>query len=115
MSLKTNISIASATAVSLIAMALAGTAMPGMAAPAKKAMAGVLATSPALCGVGDIKEPGIQGDVPADVKVGSYNCGVRLVGELPLVGNVAGVGKCAYVRTRGTGGQVVHVIDVSNP
>ena len=96
--------------------------------------------SPALCGPGDVKEPGIQGDVPAGLTNWKYNCGVRLVGQLPLRGNVQGVGKCAYVRVStqrarpmipGPGAQItpgqgrtfdreavtamIHVIDVSNP
>src|SRR4029453_1739487 len=81
--------------------------MPAQAA-APPATAG---TSPALGGAGGVREPGIHGDVLAG-ETPNYNCGVRLVGQLPLVGNVQGVGKCAYVRTRG--GEV-HVIDVSNP
>jgi hypothetical protein len=82
-----------------------------MAIPAPAAERGHEAgISPALCGRGDVKEPGIQGDVPAGQTAG-YNCGVKLIGQLPLVGNVQGVGKCAYVRTKGD----VHVIDVSNP
>lgn len=96
--------------------------------------------SPALCGRGDVREPGIQGEVPAGVTDWKYNCGVRLIGQLPLRGNVQGVGKCAYVRvsaprtrptipgpgveiTPGRGGTfdrdavtaTIHVIDVSNP
>ena len=66
--------------------------------------------SPALCGAGDTREPGIQGEVPAG-QTAHYNCGVRLIGQLPLVGNVQGVGKCAYVRSAGT----VHVIDMTDP
>ena len=67
--------------------------------------------SPALCGPDDTREPGIQGDVPAGATA-NYNCGVRLVGHLPRVGNVQGVGACAYVRSRS--GEVF-VIDVSDP
>lgn len=73
--------------------------------------------SPALCGPGDTPEPGIQGDVPAGATA-NYNCGVRLIGQLPRVGNVQGVGACAYVRPRNLqpnhAGQV-YVIDVSDP
>jgi hypothetical protein len=65
--------------------------------------------SPALCGAGDMREPGIQGEVPAG-QTANYNCGVQLVGQLARVGNVQGVGKCAYVRSKET----VYVIDVSN-
>src|SRR5262249_28967656 len=67
--------------------------------------------SPALCGPSDTREPGIQGDVPAGAAA-NYNCGVRLVCQLPVVGNVQGAGTCAYVRTRDG---LVHVIDVRNP
>lgn len=64
-----------------------------------------------MCGAGDVQEPGIQGDIPAGQKV-NYNCGVKLVGQIPLTGAVQGFGKCAYVRPRGG---PVHVVDVSNP
>lgn len=103
MSLRSKIKIAFA---SVIALLLAGTAMPGQAAGGTD-KTGI---SPALCGRGDIKESGIQGDVPAG-QAANYNCGVKLVGQLPVVGNVQGVGKCAYVRSKGD----VHVIDVGNP
>ena len=83
----------------------------GQAATAKPAALGQVGTSPAMCGAGDVKEPGIQGDVPAG-QTANYNCGVKLIGQLPLVGNVQGVGKCAYLRTRDG---LVHVIDVSTP
>lgn len=75
------------------------------------------AMSPALCGPGDVKEPGIQGDVPNGVLAAGqsphFNCGVRLVGQLPIGGNVQGVGRCAYVRPRGA--NAVYVIDVNDP
>jgi hypothetical protein len=67
--------------------------------------------SPARCGPTDLPEPGIQGDVPAGATA-AYNCGVRLVGRLPRVGNVQGAGTCAYVRSRD--GQV-HVVDMRDP
>jgi hypothetical protein len=74
--------------------------------------------SPALCGAGDAREPGIQGEVPAG-QTASYNCGIRLVGQLPVSGNVQGVGSCAYVRARGAGfsqdDSQVYVIDVRDP
>jgi len=89
-----------------IALLLAGMAMPGQAADGDH-QTGI---SPALCGRGDIKEPGIQGDVPPG-QTANYNCGVKLLGQLPLIGNVQGAGKCAYVRSKGE----VHVIDVSKP
>jgi hypothetical protein len=74
--------------------------------------------SPALCDGTDVREPGIQGEVPAG-QTANYNCGVKLVGQLSISGNVAATGKCAYVRSRSQAspqndGQV-HVIDVSNP
>lgn len=74
--------------------------------------------SPALCGQGDNREPGIQGEVPAG-QTASYNCGVSLIGQLPISGNVQATGTCAYVRVRGAGGSQneadISVIDVSNP
>jgi hypothetical protein len=91
---------------SVIAVLLAGMAAPGQAAdrvPPK-------GISPALCGPGDNPEPGIQGEVPAG-QTANYNCGVKLVGQLPRSGNVQGVAQCAYVRNAGT----VYVIDMSDP
>lgn len=96
-------------------LAGAGAAGPAQAAAVPRPDAGV---SPALCGAGDVREPGIQGEVPAG-QTANYNCGVRLVGRLPVGGNVQGVGKCAYVRSRGQGStpdeSLISVIDVSNP
>jgi hypothetical protein len=66
--------------------------------------------SPALCGSGDLPEPGIQGEVPAG-QTANYNCGLKLVGQLTRSGNVQGAGQCAYVRS----GSTVFIIDVSNP
>jgi hypothetical protein len=98
----------------LSALLLVGAGAPAQA-QVQRHDAGV---SPALCGPGDVKEPGIQGEVPAGQTAG-YNCGVRLVGQLPVGGNVQGVGKCAYVRSRGQGGapdeSQISVIDVSDP
>lgn len=89
-------------------------AAPVPAAPPRQA-AGV---SPALCAAGDAREPGIQGEVPAG-QTANYNCGVKIIGQLPIVGNVQGTGTCAYVRLRGPGGtqdeSQVAVIDVRNP
>jgi LVIVD repeat len=88
----------------------------------------IAGASPALCGSGDTREPGIQGDVPAGA-TGNFNCGVKLVGQLPRSGNVQGYGTCVYVRPRAQpgpqpgdppgrvgqqGGQVL-IIDVRNP
>lgn len=89
-----------------------------MAAPAPAVPGQAAGMSPAICGRGDIREPGIQGEVPAG-QTANYNCGVRVIGTLPIVGNVAGTGKCVYIRPRGQGftqdeGQI-SVIDVSNP
>ena len=71
--------------------------------------------SPALCGAGDVREPGIQGELPAG-QTAHYNCGVKVIGQLPLVGSVAATGKCAYVRVRGTqDDSQISVIDMSNP
>jgi hypothetical protein len=66
--------------------------------------------SPALCGRGDIPEPGIQGEVPAG-QTADYNCGVKLIGQLARSGNVQGTGQCVYVRNKNN----VYVIDMSNP
>jgi hypothetical protein len=103
MSLHSKIRIVLALMVGLL---LGEMAMPAWAAgsPHDKGV------SPALCGRGDIPEPGIQGEVPSG-QTANYNCGVKLVGQLALTGNVQGTGKCAYVRTKGT----VHVIDMSDP
>lgn len=95
------------------------TTMPAMAKTAP-APAPVVGTSPALCGAGDKREPGLQGAVPAG-QTASYNCGVKLIGQLALPGNVAGYGTCAYVRFRAQGGPTpppqspITVIDVRNP
>ena len=74
--------------------------------------------SPARCGKGDKREPGIQGEVPAG-QTANYNCGVELIGQLPIVGSVQGTGRCVYVRPRGTAGtpndSEIAVIDVANP
>ncbi|MFT4026772.1 MAG: hypothetical protein QM676_08225 [Novosphingobium sp.] len=86
-------------------------------APAASAQTAVppQALSPALCGRGDVKEPGIQGDVPAG-QTAAWNCGVKRIGQLPRVGSVQGYGKCAYVRSGGNKeGSTVYVIDVGNP
>lgn len=86
-----------------------------IAATARRPAGGV---SPATCGAGDVREPGIQGEVPAGAAP-NYNCGVRLIGQLAISGNVAGAGKCVYVRARGQGftqdAALVSVIDVTNP
>lgn len=66
--------------------------------------------SPALCGPTDVPESGIQGEVPAGQSA-NYNCGLKLVGQLPRVGPAQGAGQCAYVRS----GSDVFIMDVSNP
>jgi hypothetical protein len=100
--------LAAATAA---AFALAGTTAPASAAPRTPAPG----VSPAVCGAGDIREPGIQGEVPAG-QTPNYNCGLKLIGQLPVVGSVAATGKCAYVRVRGTQDESqISVIDMRNP
>ena len=93
-------------AAALVALLLAGLGAPAQAAEIQRAAG----SSPAVCGKSDVREPGIQGDVPAR-QTAAYNCGVKLIGSLPRVGNVQGVGTCAYVRSAGK----VYVIDVTNP
>lgn len=92
----------------------AATALPSHAA----APATVKDASPAQCGAGDLREPGIQGEVPAGATA-AYNCGVRQIAELPLVGSVAGTGQCIYLRSRGPSGTpdeaTISVIDVRDP
>jgi hypothetical protein len=100
------LSVASATILPLTGMVGAAvTPVVAQAAP-------VGGVSPAVCAAGDNREPGIQGDVSAGLKEYSYNCGVRLVGQLPIGGGVQGVGTCAYVRTRDG---LVHVVDTKDP
>ena len=119
MPMKTRNSFASACALPLVSIAflIASTPMPGLAASAAAAKG----SSPALCGSGDTRETGIQGDVPqgtlASGQMPNFNCGVRGVGSLPLSGNVQGFGKCAYIRPRVAAGPVniVHVVDTSDP
>jgi hypothetical protein len=100
----------------LVAMSLLAIAE----ASATSAQPQAVGASPALCGRGDIREPGLQGAVPAG-QTANYSCGVKLLGQLPISGNVAGTGTCAYVRLRGQGGTTppadnpITVIDVRNP
>jgi hypothetical protein len=98
-----------------MSISLAATAVPAAASSNVVPSAGV---SPAKCGAGDSREPGIQGEVPAGQSP-SYDCGVRVIGQLPISGNVAGTGSCVYVRSRGQGGtpddSQIHVIDVRDP
>jgi hypothetical protein len=95
-----------------LAVTLATLPAPALAAPA------VAGTSPAACGAGGQREPGIQGEVPAG-QVPRYNCGVRIIGSLPVSGNVAGTGQCVYIRSRGAAGTLdesrISVVDVRNP
>jgi len=76
--------------------------------------------SPALCGLLDTPETGIQGDVPlADQQSGraaqGYNCGLAVVGYNNLAGqgggDMAWSGQCAYVRSPGG----IKVVDVGDP
>ena len=96
----------SASLVSIVVFAVIAMGNPGRAAdrPHDKGI------SPALCGPGDSPEPGIQGEVPAG-QTANYNCGVKLIGQLPRSGNVQGAGQCAYVRSAGN----VYVIDMKDP
>ncbi len=102
----------------MIGTALAGVLAGGGAQAQAAPRTPEKGASPAVCGAGDVREPGIQGDVPKG-QTAAYSCGVKLVGQLPIVGVVQGVGKCAYVRTGSDMGNNkngdVHVIDVSNP
>jgi hypothetical protein len=103
----------------MIGTLLAGAmSFPAIAAPTAATAADNISgkgISPALCGAGDTREPGIQGEVPAG-QTANYNCGVRLIGELPKVGNVQGVGStCAYVRSRGQNDSQISIIDMSDP
>lgn len=95
---------------SLLSSAIALLLAAGVAAPAQASARHDNGRSPALCGPTDNREPGIQGDVPAG-STPNYNCGLTLVGQLPVIGAVQGAGKCAYVRS----GNQVYVVDVSNP
>jgi hypothetical protein len=70
--------------------------------------------SPALCGPNDIREPGIQGEVPLGATP-NYNCGVTLVGQIPGGGAVQGNGICAYRRSPGNLIDVINVSDPANP
>lgn len=91
---------------SLIVLMIAGTATTAQAVNPNKT-----GKSPAVCGGGDIPEPGIQGDVPGGPGTANYNCGLSLVGQLPRTGLVQGNGSCAYIRS----GANIVVVDVSNP
>jgi LVIVD repeat-containing protein len=72
------------------------------------------------CGRHDLRETGIQGEVPMTDQLDGrarkgYNCGLALVGHASLGGiaaNMAWAGHCAYVATLGDG---VNVVDVSDP
>src|SRR5262245_8957654 len=90
---------------SLIVLMIAGTAMTA------QAISPAAGGSPALCGAGDIPEPGIQGDVPGGAGTANYNCGLQLLGQLPRTGIIQGAGTCAYIRS----GANIVVVDLSNP
>ncbi len=98
--------------------AIVASAGAAHASPVSAVSNQVAGVSPALCALNDLPEPGIQGEVPAG-EAANYNCGVKLIGQLAVAGNIAGTGTCAYVRARGPGGtqddSEVFVIDVSNP
>ncbi|MDE2405050.1 MAG: hypothetical protein KGM17_10325 [Sphingomonadales bacterium] len=105
---------ARAALAAILSLALAAP-LPSIAAPPVPPAPGV---SPAACGPGDAREPGIQGEVPAG-ETPHYACGVRLIGQLPVTGSVAGIGSCVYVRSRGPAGTPdeasISVVDVRNP
>ena len=103
----------------MLAMLLAATPIYAFETPAHaQPQAKPAGASPALCGAGDTPEPGVQGEVAAGLTP-NYNCGVRLIGQLPVSGSVTATGRCAYVRARGPAGtqdnSQISVIDVSNP
>src|SRR5262249_10989659 len=94
----------------VLGLFVAGTAAPGQATGSQDN-----GISPALCGAGDVPEPGIQGFVPLGVTP-NYNCGAKLVGSLPGGGAVQGNGICAYRRNGGgINGGTIDVINVSDP
>jgi hypothetical protein len=72
------------------------------------------------CGALDRPETGLQGEVPRADQLSlralrGYNCGLALVGHVPLNGasaNMAWAGHCAYVATVGSG---INVVDASDP
>src|SRR4051812_35022831 len=72
------------------------------------------------CGRLDLPETGLQGEVPLRDQVSGragrgYNCGLALVGHVPLSGasaNMAWAGHCAYIASTGSG---INVVDVSDP
>jgi hypothetical protein len=65
--------------------------------------------SPAVCGAKDTPEPGTQGGTAATPA--GFNCGLSLVGEFPVSGNMEIKDHCAYVRS----GSSVAVFDVTDP
>lgn len=102
----------SASRIGLALFAAAGLLAHGTVAAEARSQTSVAGASPALCGKSDIREPGIQGDVPKG-ETARFNCGVRLIGQLPVTGKLQGVGNCAYIRPDGK--NEVLVIDVRNP
>jgi len=92
------------TTLCLAMLPVAGAETPGFAA------GNGAGRSPALCGPDDLREPGVQGDVPAGATA-NYNCGLTLLGQIPRAGVMQGAGHCAYVRS----GSTIWVIDVSDP
>src|SRR5438552_2809289 len=96
----------------------------GIALLAAGAMSAQDLRSPAVCGLRDTPETGIQGDIPtADQNSGraarGYNCGLSLIGELAAADSaVQASGHCAYVRIGGSWGSntaTINVVDVSDP
>ena len=104
--------------VSVAVTACVANAGAAYAGPVPVALRQPVGVSPASCAANDTREPGIQGEVPAG-QTPNYNCGVKLIGQLPVVGNVQGTGTCVYVRSHGPGsfqddGQIA-VVDVRKP
>lgn len=97
------------------ALALLAAPLPAAAGAPGPAAAIDTGKSPASCAAGDLREPGLQGEVPAGQKAG-YNCGLKMLASLPVAGSVAGTGSCAYVRSWGNQqDSKITVIDVSDP
>jgi hypothetical protein len=104
--------VTAALAALVGAQPLVGSAL---AQPAAASALPASAISPAVCAKGDLREPGIQGEVPAG-QTPRYNCGARLIGQLPISGSVAGTGKCVYIRARTNQDEsMISVVDVTNP
>ena len=95
----------------LVALLVAVTGSVLFLLPQAQAEPGDPNVSPAQCGPNDMKEPGIQGEVP-EGSTPDWECGVDVVGQLEgASGPLTVAGDCAY--TGGSSG--VNVIDISDP